>query len=1020
MNLLQRILILITLLLVFGIESNAQTASPSDVSAGKQELADKDISEQEIKDKLMTKGIDLDNLKPSQLPTIEADIQQVILEIEQEKSAASEVVKDVKVFAKDTVAEEKEAEIEPIVEKEESKEPEEPSNVEEKVEEIFDPKAYVFGQHLFFNNTISSFTTVNSNAVPNTYVLDAGDRLAVNIFGTSQADLLYEIEEDGFIRPAGLYKIYLRGVTFGDAKMMLRKRFALAYKFQKDQFNVSLTASRTVNVNIYGEVNKPGSYTISALNNVFNAIMVAGGPNVKGSVRNIKIISNGKERTIDFYDYLTNPNTTKNLSMSEGDIIFLPVIVKKVNSIGNTFKDGNWIYELKENENFNEFILIVGGVVDVDLIQTVQHITREGDQKVYYDYTFEEASSKNLKLKNNDVIRMQSGMIDSYNYFSVNGAVRVPGNFQFKDGDRVSDAIDRAVLKRETNSDIAFISRIYFDGTTKLIKVNVKAILDGDESANIALQGRDKVHFSLMSDFQDTSQISIRGAVRKPGNFNVSNKDSITINDLIFLASGLEVFSTDFGYIVSKDIKNAKLTSYKIINLKEAVDQPKSLSNVMLKPGDQLVVPKSMEYSDQFSVKITGAVRDPGTFKFSKGDTFRISDLIFLAKGLKETATQFGFVVSQDITNSNLGGYKIVNLKKAFEDPKSEANILLNPRDKLVVPTNMDYTDDFVVKISGAVRKPNTFKYNEDLKLQEVIVLAGGLKLEAATNRIDIYRLDITENEPTTTLSYSITVNRDIDPLNIGSDFKLEPFDHIVIRSAPEFENIRYVTIKGEVRYPGIYALLTENERISDIINRAEGLTNESFPEGGTILRRQGGFSGRVVTRLDKAVAENKRHNLVLKGGDIITIPKTMDVISIDRIGTNTITDLEVNSNEIDSTDTKLNVQINYRAKRAKWYINKFGGGFSKDAKRSMTKVIYPNGQVKRTRDFGLFKIYPKVRRGSEIRLALKDNKDLSPDERKDNAAQRRERIDRIIDSSTALLSLATAAITTMILADRL
>ena len=126
------------------------------------------------------------------------------------------------------------------------------------------------------------------------------------------------------------------------------------------------------------------------------------------------------------------------------------------------------------------------------------------------------------------------------------------------------------------------------------------------------------------------------------------------------------------------------------------------------------------------------------------------------------------------------------------------------------------------------------------------------------------------------------------------------------------------------------------------------------------------------------------------------------------------------NSNEIDSTDTKLNVQINYRAKRAKWYINKFGGGFSKDAKRSMTKVIYPNGQVKRTRNFGLFKIYPKVRRGSEIRLALKDNKDLSPDERKDNAAQRRERIDRIIDSSTALLSLATAAITTMILADRL
>jgi protein involved in polysaccharide export with SLBB domain len=911
MNLLQRTLILITLLLVFGTDSNAQTASPSDVSAAKQELANKDISEQEIKDKLMTKGIDLDNLKPSQLPTIEADIQQAILEIEQDKSAASE---------KEEVEKEVPKEEPKVAPKEEIEEP------QEKPVAAYNPKDYIYGHHLFYNNSISKYTTVNSTATPDHYVLDAGDQLAINIFGTSQDDLLYEIEEDGFIRPTGLYKVYLRGVTFGDAKTMLRKRFALAYRFQNDQFNVSLTAARTVTVNIYGEVNQPGSYTISALNNVFSALVLASGPTESGSIRNIKILSNNKERIVDFYNFITNNSVSTNLNLSNGDVIYLPKITKKVSTTGSAFLDGAWTYELKDGENLNDFMTIVGGVVDEDLIQYIQLKTREGEMKVVRDYKYADAVRQNLPLKNNDVVVISKSSYFANNYYVVKGAVRRPGGYELEEGDKVSTAIAKTVLAKETFSEVAYIKRSYTDGSQKLIKVDVAAITNGDASADIELQERDELTFFLKSNFQDT-----------------------------------------------------------------------------------------------YSIQVTGAVREPGTFEISAGKTWTVYDLLFLAKGYKENATQFGFVVSQDITNSNLGGYKIVNLKKAFEDPKSEANILLNPGDKLVVPTNMDYSDDFVVKISGAVRKPSTFKYNENLKLQEVIVLAGGLKLEAATNRIDIYRLNITENEPTTTLSYSITINRDIDPLNVGSDFKLEPFDHIVIRSAPEFESIRYVTIKGEVRYPGIYAILESNEKISNIVKRAEGLTQEAFPEAGTIVRTVEGIQGKVVTRVDKAIQGNKRNDINVKGGDIITIPKTMDVISIDRIGTNTITDLEVNSNEIDSTNTKLNVQINFRAKRAKWYINKFGGGFSKDAKRSMTKVIYPNGQVKRTKNFGLFKIYPKVRRGSEIRLALKENnKDLSPSERSDKAAKRRERIDRIIDSSTALLSLATAAITTMILADRL
>ncbi|MFT6111509.1 MAG: protein involved in polysaccharide export with SLBB domain [Bacteroidia bacterium] len=907
MNLLKRMLVLIPLLLVLSIVSNGQTASPAEVDKIKQELADKDITEQEIKDKLKTKGIDLDDIKPNQLPTIEENIQQAILEIEKDKTVASEKGKVEKEAPK----------VEP---KEEIEKPKQKPVVD------YNRKDSIYGHHLFYNNSISKYTTVNSTSTPDNYVLDAGDQLAINIFGASQADLLYEIEVDGFVRPAGLYKVYLKGVTFGDAKTMLRKRFSSAYKFQNDQFNVSLTAARTVTVNIYGEVNKPGSYAMSALNNVFGALVLASGPTESGSIRNIKILSNNKERFVDFYDFITNNTVSTNLNLSNGDVIYLPKITKKVSTRGSAFLDGAWTYELKDDENLNDFITIAGGIVDEDLIQYIQLQTREGEMKVVRDYKYEDAVHQNLPLKNNDVVVISKTTFFANNYYSVKGAVRRPGRYELEEGDKVSTAIAKTVLTKETFSEVAYIKRSFTDGSQKLIKVDVAAITDGDALADIKLQERDELTFFLKSIFQDT-----------------------------------------------------------------------------------------------FSIEVTGAVREPGIFEISSGKTWTVYDLLFLAKGYKDDATQFGFVVSQDITNSSVGGYKIVNLKKAFKDPQSEANILLQPGDKLVVPTTMDYSDDYVVEISGAVRKPSSFKYSKDLKLQQLIVLAGGLKLEAATNRIDIYRLNITDNKPTATLSYTTTINRNIDPLNIGDDFELKPFDHVVIRSAPEFENIRYVSIQGEVKYPGVYAILGNNEKIRSIIERAGGLTEEAFPEGGTIVRTIEGKQEKVVTRMDKALLGNDRDNLVVYSGDLIDLPKTQDIVTIDRLGTNTITDLEAdNDTVVDSTNLKLHVQINYKLRRAKWYINEFGGGFSKDAKRAMTKVIYSNGQVKRTRNFGLFKIYPKVRRGSEISLALKDNKELSSDERNEKVTNRRKLIDRVITSTTSLLALTTAAITTLLLTDRL
>ncbi len=130
----------------------------------------------------------------------------------------------------------------------------------------------------------------SSSTTPNSYVLDVGDKIAINIFGASQADLIYKIGEDGFIRPSGLYKIYLKGITISKAKVLLKNRFRQSYMFSDGQFNVDLYMARTITVNIFGEVVQPGTYTISALNTTLNALIASGGITSKAGARNIKII----------------------------------------------------------------------------------------------------------------------------------------------------------------------------------------------------------------------------------------------------------------------------------------------------------------------------------------------------------------------------------------------------------------------------------------------------------------------------------------------------------------------------------------------------------------------------------------------------------------------------------------------------------------------------------------------------------------------------------------------------------
>ncbi|MCY7329258.1 MAG: SLBB domain-containing protein, partial [Saprospiraceae bacterium] len=354
--------------------------------------------------------------------------------------------------------------------------------------------------------------------------------------------------------------------------------------------------------------------------------------------------------------------------------------------------------------------------------------------------------------------------------------------------------------------------------------------------------------------------------------------------------------------------------------------------------------------------------------------TLTLQRAILLAGGLSLEASGRGLLLRTNPNNIKERAYLEVDLAAAFDQPTSSANVLLQPLDRLEVLSRPAFADETTIQVNGAVRKPGEFAYGNNMSLRDALLLAGGLRLEAARNRVDIFRIQIRDNEPTKTIVATLQIDSSFTLIGATpSGYRIQPFDEIVVRSVPEFEFQRYVELQGEVRYPGRYALLSNNERLVDIINRAGGLSPEAFKEGSSLYRQDGG-KGFVVTNFKEALRNLKSpHNHILKEGDIIKIPKREDLVSIRTAYTQAADILKASI----IANGLINVAY-YPHKRAGWYIRHYAAGFGERAIPSRVSVERPNGKINRTIGFG-FLIYPKVTKGSIISVAGKPLKVIKP-----------------------------------------
>ncbi len=838
----------------------------------REEIQRRGLDEAVVRGRLLDRGINIDSITPEQLPYLQDSIQQVIDELEAEKSkpAKTPAVKQ-KVSPPGNAGNAPGKRTGELQQKPPSAARKEEALAGE--QQFYDSlaPAQVWGQHLFRDKSLAVFRTSDETTAPDHYILSTGDVLTISVFGPSQFDAQFEISREGYIQPEELPKIFLKGLRLAQAKELLRSRFSQFYRFAPEQFAVTLTSPRNITVNIFGETFHYGSFSLSALNTAFNALVAAGGPNDLGTVRNIKVIRGKETKRLDVYAFMNNPAIQYDFFLENNDIIHVPVAERIVGIRGAIRRP--FRYELTGNENLVGLLEFAGGL-NADAYRELIQVRRYTDDKqVLIDVNLKELLSKkqDFPLLNGDEVLVRVIPNPIENTVIIEGSVEYPGQYAFDDTKKVSDLVKKGALRPEARTDIAFLLRTNNDKTTRLIQLDVGRLLA----------------------------------------------------------------------------------------------TPGAGQDLPLQPGDRLTIYAQGRYTDISTISITGAVREGmEKYPYTHDSSLTLQRAILLAGGLRPDANGLGLITRSEPGSIKELKYVEVDLAAAFDNPNSAANIVLRPFDRLEAFSRSSFSDTATIRVSGAVRRPGEFVYGSAMSLRDALLLAGGLKLEAARNRVDIFRIQIRENEPTRAIVAAAQVDSN---LVTPGGFTILPYDEIVVRTVPEFEFQHFVEIKGEVRYPGRYALINDNETLSDLIQRAGGLTSEAFTDGASLYRTKE-QKGYVVTDLSEALRNYRStHNHLLKGGDVVTVPKREDLVTIRTSNTR--------ASDVIVAPLIANGLINVAyspGKRAGWFIKKYAAGFGKNAKRTLVTVEQPNGKINRTINFGLFKIYPRVSKGSVINVGSK------------------------------------------------
>ena len=610
----------------------------------------------------------------------------------------------------------------------------------------------IFGSSFFNNPNISSAPTLNL-ATPESYEIGPGDELAISIWGAAQNEYTSKITREGYLKIERIGPVYLSGLTIAQAKYKLKDKLSKIYSglnstFNKVFFDVTLLNSRSIVVNIVGNVVGPGTYTLSSLTNPLNALYAAGGPNENGSYREIAVIRGGKEvHSIDLYDYFIK-GALKSFSLRDQDVILVPSYKNRIFLRGEFKTIG--VFELKDSESISDLLLYNGGISSKGVKNQVYVEKVDGLSK-----SVSTVGKKNFEefiLNDGDIVEARKVGNEIKNVVSIEGAVMVPGRYELNKNLSVRSLIESAGGFNEN----ALRTRAYIirevDGFPQEAKtVDLERALSIDK--NYTLRNNDKLIIASIEELSGVKSVSISGEINNVGEYPFFK--GMTVIDLILMSGGVtEKGSFEDITIYRSTYDKTQLKPVQTINisLNEGYNNLISDQNIELLENDLVVIRSRLGYQPKEFVSVSGLVKKPGNYAL-KSNEYSMFDLIKDFEGFLPDAQLNGVKLKRKTESEeiqmlidqadSLNTGETIKLSDFIEigldinriiksnGLLDEYNLTLKSGDEIIVPKT-----DNSVEISGAVQKATAVSYKKGLTTITAINSAGGFGLNAKKSRV--------------------------------------------------------------------------------------------------------------------------------------------------------------------------------------------------------------------------------------------------------------------------------------------
>jgi len=619
--------------------------------------------------------------------------------------------------------------------------------------ELEEPELELFGHDIFDDVDLSNIS--NPYDLPSDgYILGPGDNIIVNVWGRTDLEYNLTIDREGRIFIPKVGELTASGCTLARLTQRLTKSLNEVYSDSK--LSISYGKLRQITVYIFGEVNRPGGYTVSSLSNLLHALYTAGGITENGSLRSIKLIRNTKiAGHYDLYDLLLKGDNSQNLKLLSGDVVYIPVVGPLAAISGEVKRPA--IYELSGDELLVEAIELAGGIKPEAYLESIS-LDRIGlnDSRILKDLNLADKNNletNNIKLQDGDKITVYSIYDFHENRVFLSGHVKHPGSFGIDDTMRISNLITNGEqLKENTYLDRADLFRTKSDGSHSIISINLGNIINNIKNSDIMLQPLDSLVVYSFPDVSRAKYVSIGGEIKKPDKYKLYNQ--MRLSDLVFMAGNL----TKQAYWVQCELARVnpgKEADIILIDLEDVLTNKNPQADILLKEDDHVFIRQIPNWRPIEIVTIEGEVLFPGKYAIKhKGE--RLSDLIARAGGIIPTAFANGALyyrktIEKDISRRNIGQV-INNTQETYYDStgnvRTETQIKFNPSqlNRIIIdlpkilenhnsPLNIVLADsDYVfipkypsgVQVIGAVAANGTISYIKNQKTRYYIEQAGG------------------------------------------------------------------------------------------------------------------------------------------------------------------------------------------------------------------------------------------------------------------------------------------------------